>query len=333
MPDLPADMLAITLAGRGGPEMLIPTRLPLPALEVGAVLIAVEAAGVNYPDVAQRRGHYDPPPGHSPVPGLEVAGTVAALGADVDGFALGQRVMALCNGGGYAQFAAVPAGQVLRVPEGLGMERAAAMPETWFTITQTLVMRAGLLPGMRVLIHGAAGGIGGAAIQIALASGAEPIAVVSSPEKAAYAESLGARAVIDHSRTDFVAAALEATGGRGADRIVSLAGGDMIARNIQAAATGAWIVQLAGLSGDRVEIGIGRLLAKDITLIGSTLRKQDSATKAAIAAELERRFWPAIGDGRIVPPEPRAYRLEAAAEAHRAMEERGHFGKLVLLAR
>ncbi len=328
---IPSEMNVLAITAPGGPEVLAVQRGPVPDTGDGSVLIRVGAAGVNYPDVLQRRGHYDPPPGASPLPGLEVAGEVATVGAGVDRWRIGDRVVALCNGGGYAEYVAVPAGQVLPLPDGWSLAQAAALPETFFTVEQTLVQRAGLRAGMTVLVHGAAGGIGGAAVQMARALGARPIAVVSDRARADYALELGAETAILHTETDFVAAARDITGNRGADRIVSIAGGDMLMRNLAALADGGAIVQLAGLSGNTAPLDIGLLLRRNATLIGSVLRPQPPARKAAIAAGLERDIWPALADGRIRPPRLAILPFAEAATAHRALEERSGFGKYVLV--
>lgn len=315
-------MLAIHIPVPGGPEALIPFETPTPEPKPGEVLIRVAAAGINAPDLGQRRGTYDPPPGASPLPGLEVSGEIVGTG---------EQVVALCNGGGYAEYVAVPAGQVLPLPQGWGLVAGAALPETFFTVQQTLVMRAGLEAGMQVLIHGAAGGIGGAAIQICRLYGANPIAVVSSAEKAAYVRVLGATDVIDHSTEDFVARTKEITGGHGADRILDMVGGDYLPRNIDAAARGGHIVQVASLDTQKSQIAAGLMVAKWLTLSGSTLRPQSSAAKAAIADSLRQNVWPALADGRIRPPRLRALPLAEAARGHRAMETRENYGKIVLV--
>lgn len=325
------DMNAISIAAPGGPEMLQPARLPVPLPAAGEVLIRVAAAGINAPDLGQRRGTYDPPPGASPLPGLEVSGEIAALGDGVSGFAAGDRVVALTNGGGYAEYVTVPARQVLPLPGGWSLAAGAALPETFFTVQQTLVMRAGLAPGMHVLIHGAAGGIGGAAIQISRLHGARPIAVVSSAEKAAYAKGLGAVAAIDHTREDFVARTLELTGGHGADRVLDMVGGDYLPRNIEASARGGHIIQVAAMAGRLSEISAGRIVMKWLTISGSTLRPQAAEAKAAIAGSLLQEVWPALADGRIMRPRIRALPLEQAAAAHAAMEQRANYGKIILL--
>lgn len=327
---LPADMLAITISTPGGPEVLKPARVPMPRLAQGEVLIRVAAAGLNGPDLAQRRGVYDPPPGASPLPGLEVAGEIAATGAGVTGFAPGDRVMALTNGGGYAEYAAVPAGQVLPVPEGWSLTEAAALPETWFTITQTLVMRAGVLPDMNVLVHGGAGGIGGAAVTIAATMGAKPIAIVSSPEKADYARALGAVATIERTHEDFVERTLALTDGKGADRIVDILGGETSALNVKASARGGHIVLISTLTGGKAEMPLREMMARDLTLSGSTLRPQTPQTKAAIADHIRVHLLPHARRPDFPRPRIRTFPIADAAEAHRALEA-DSFGKIVLV--
>jgi len=324
-------MRAIAIARPGGPEGLEAQSWPVPVYHDDDVLIRVAASGVNGPDLAQRRGHYDPPPGASPLPGLEVAGEIVALGSGVSGWQIGDRVMALTNGGGYAEYAAVPAGQVLPIPDGWTMSEAAALPETWFTITQTLVMRAGLEPGMTVLVHGAAGGIGGAAIQIATIIGARAIGVVSSPAKAAYASRLGAFATIDYTSEDIAARALALTDGRGVDRVVDIIGGAMAETNVAAAARGGHIVQISTLDGGSANLSLRTIMAKQLTLSGSTLRPQTPATKAAIASRIRHDLLPALSLPGAVKPALATFPLTEAADAHRAMEGRSHIGKIVLV--
>lgn len=328
---IPAEMTAIAITTPGGPEVLRPARLPVPQPRPGEVLIRVAAAGLNAPDAAQRRGSYPPPPDASPLPGLEVAGEVVATGAGVDEPKPGMRVAALCNGGGYAEYVAVPAGQVLQVPANWSLAAAAALPETFFTVTQSLVMRAGVEAGMWVLIHGAAGGIGGAAILIAKLLGARPIAVVSSAEKAAYALALGAEAAIDHSSEDFVERALEITEKHGADRVVDIAGGPTLDRNISASARFGHIVLVSTQAGGMAEINAGRLMMKQLTLSGSTLRPQTRETKAAIANVLSRRIWPSLADRGVPRLRIRSAPLLEAPRAHAELERRDNYGKLVLL--
>ncbi len=320
-------MTAVTLAGHGGPEVLTPARVPVPAPGDGEVLIRVAAAGVNAPDLGQRRGTYPPPPGASPLLGLEVAGEVVhPAGA----CRIGDRVVVLTNGGGYAEYVAVPAGQVLPVPSGWSLEEAAALPECWFTVTQTLVLRAGLAAGMSVLISGGAGGIGGAAILISRILGADPIAIVSSDEKAAYALGLGAPAVIRRDRDDIVARARELTAGAGIDRVVDVAGGAFTALAIEASARHGHILIVGTLSGGEGTLPINRISAKQLTISGSTLRPQTAATKAAIAAHLRTHLWPALADPALPHPRVETFPLPRAADAHRSMEHPAHYGKTVL---
>jgi putative PIG3 family NAD(P)H quinone oxidoreductase len=325
---LPQTMTAIVATAPGGPDVLVPATVPVPTPAPGEVLIRVAAAGVNYPDIAQRRGDYPPPAGHSPRIGLEVSGEIVVPGGP---WREGDEVVALANGGGYAEYAVVPAGQVLPAPEGWSIVDAAALPETWFTITQTLVMRAGLRAGMTVLITGAAGGLGGAAVQIARILGAEPIAIVGSAEKADYVRTLGATAVIRHDTEDVVARTLELTNGRGADRVLDMLGGQATARHIDASAPYGHIVQVATLGGRDAQVPLGKLMAKQLTLSGSTLRPQPPETKAAIAAHLHEHIWPALGDPAFPRPKIRRFALAQAADAHRALEDRTHYGKIVLV--
>ena len=327
----PRTMHAVAITAPGGPEVLKRQSWPMPDCGPGDILIRIAAAGVNGPDLAQRRGVYDPPPGASVLPGLEVAGEVVALGADVSAWQVGDQVMALTNGGGYADFVAVPAGQVLPVPAGWSLAEAAGLPETWFTVTQTLVMRAGLAAGMSVLVHGAAGGIGGAAVQIAAILGARPLAVVSSPAKAAYATALGAVATIDYTRTDVAAAALELTGGTGVDRVLDIIGGAMAQTNTDACARGGPIVQVSTLDGGTAQLSLRTIMAKQLTLSGSTLRPQSSATKAAIADHIRTHLLPTLAQPDGPRPAITRFSLDDAADAHRAMEARTHLGKLVLV--
>jgi len=328
---IPEDMIAIVIAVPGGPDVLQPTTLPVPKHREDEVLIRVAAAGVNAPDLAQRRGVYDPPPGHSPVPGLEVSGEIVAVGQEVDTYKPGDRVVALTNGSGYAEFVAVPAGQVLPLPSSWSFAEGAALPETFFTVEQTLVMRAGLTAGMVVLIHGGAGGIGGAAIQAAKLRDARPIAVVSSPEKAAYASSLGAVATINHREEDFVGRVKELTDGHGADRIIDMMAGETVDRNIAAAARGGHIVVLASLAGAKAQVNMGSFLAKQLTMSGSTLRPQPPEAKAAIARHLFASTWPALTNGTLVRPRTTTFPLRHAADAHKGLENRSSLGKFVLV--
>ena len=328
---MPANMQAVAITRLGGPEVLERQTWAMPPCRDGEVLIRVAAAGINGPDLAQRRGHYDPPPGASPLPGLEVSGEIFMLGNGVTGWQVGDRVMALCNGGGYADIVAVSSGQVLPVPGNWTLTEAAALPETWFTITQTLVMRAGLEPGMTVLVHGAAGGIGGAAIQIATILGAKAIAVVSSTAKADYARSLGAVATIDYTSEDVAVRALELTDGRGVDRVVDIIGGAMTEKNIAASARGGHIVQVSTLDGASAQVSLRAIMAKQLTLSGSTLRPQTPSIKAVIADRIRTELLPALAAPGFVKPAITTFSIDDAAAAHRAMEARQHVGKIVLV--
>lgn len=323
-------MTAVAIVQPGGAQALQAGSEPLPLMGPDDVLIRVAAAGVNGPDLAQRRGHYDPPPGASPLPGLEIAGEIAAVGEHVTGRQAGDRVMALTNGGGYAEYAVVPAGQVLPIPAGWIFTEAAALPETWFTITQSLVMRAGLTSGMTVLAHGASGGIGGAAIQIATILGARAIGVVSSPEKADYAQSLGAIATIDYTSEDIAARSLELTDGRGVDRIVDVIGGPTAEINLAACARGAHIIQVSTLDGAKATLSLRTIMAKQLTLSGSTLRPQSNAIKAEIAARIRRDLLPALAQPDTPKPAITCFPLADAAAAHQLMESRAHLGKVIL---
>ncbi len=320
-------MLAIVADGFGSPDVLGVQTVPTPVPAPGEVLIRVSAAGVNAPDLSQRRGDYPPPPGASPRLGLEVSGEIAIAAGE---WSVGDKVVALCNGGGYGQYVAVPAGQVLPAPANWSLVDGAALPETWFTVTQTLVMRAGLKAGMSVLVTGAAGGIGGAAIQIAKILGADPIAIVSSAEKADYAVHLGARAVIRGDREDVAARARELTGGKGADRLVDVVGGDMTRHLVDAAARHGHLVLIGSLGDRSSTLPLGKIVGNQLMLSGSTLRPQSPETKAAIASHLRQHLWPALGDPALPHPKIRHFPLAEAAAAHRAVEDRAHYGKVVL---
>lgn len=325
---IPETMKAVIASAPGGPEVLEIRSVPVPKPGPGEVVIRVAAAGVNGPDLAQRRGDYPAPEGHSPLLGLEVSGEIAIAAGD---WAVGDRVVALTNGGGYAEYVAVPAGQVLPAPDNWSLTEAAALPETWFTVTQTVVMRAGLADGQSLLVTGAAGGLGLAAMQIAQILGATPIAIVGDEQKAAYVRDMGIGAIIRHDTEDVVARTRELTGGRGASIILDMLGGDATARHIDAAARGGHIVMVATLAGREATLALNKLVARQLTISGSTLRHQSTATKAAIAARLRGRLWPALSDPSLPHPKVATFPLGRAAEAHARMEERGHYGKIVLV--
>jgi putative PIG3 family NAD(P)H quinone oxidoreductase len=330
---LPNDMLAIEIAGPGGPEVLRPRRRPLPRPRAGELLIEVAAAGLNRPDILQRQGLYPAPPGVSDVPGLEVAGRVVALGPATGGWAVGQEVCALIAGGGYAEFCAAPAAQCLPVPKGLSLVEAAAIPETTFTVWTNLFERAALKAGERLLVHGGSGGIGTAAIQLARAFGVRVFATAGGAEKCAYCRSLGAERAIDYRAEDFVAVTRAATGGEGVDVILDMVGGDYLARNLSALREDGRLVMIAFLHGAKVEIDLMRLMLKRLTLTGSTLRACSIEQKGRIARAVFSNIWPLFEAGRIRPVVDRTLPLERAQEAHRVMEAGQHKGKIVLTAR
>ncbi|MBU1175220.1 MAG: NAD(P)H-quinone oxidoreductase [Alphaproteobacteria bacterium] len=324
-------MQRVTISAFGGAENLVTETTDPPEPGPGEILVRVAGAGLNGPDLLQRRGLYVPAPGNERRPGLEVSGVVEAIGDGTWRYSPGDRVAALVNGAGYAEYVVVPEAQALPCPAGWRLADAAALPETFFTITQTLVRRAGLSPGMSVLVHGASGGLGATAIQVARHFGAKAIACVSSEEKAEYAIKLGADRLIAYKHEDFVARTLELTGGVGADRIIDIVGGANLRRNLEAAAPGGVIVQLAFLGGAKGEIILPVLLQKGLTLIGSVLGPQPAAVKAQIARHLEADLWPALGDGSIGPQRIRHFALADAGAAHAAMEADDHFGKIVLV--
>lgn len=329
---LPETMTAIVIEAPGGPEVLTPATLPVPSPGAGEILIRVAAAGVNRPDVLQRRGMYNPPPGASPLPGLEVAGTVAALGPDVEGWSAGDPVCALVAGGGYAEYCVAPAPQCLPIPKGLSPAEAAGLPETLFTVWTNVVERGRLQAGERFLVHGGSSGIGTTAIQLAKARGATVFATAGSAEKCRACLDLGADVAIDYREQDFAAVIKEKTGGRGVDVILDMVGGDYIARNIDALAVDGRQVSIAFLKGAKVEIDLQKVMAKRLTLTGSTLRPRSVAEKGAIAAALEAEVWPLIEAGRIRPVIHASFPLARAAEAHALMESSAHVGKIILLA-
>ncbi len=329
---LPETMTAIEISTPGAPDVLRAVTLPVPTPAPGEVLIAVRAAGINRPDVIQRKGAYPPPPGASPLPGLEVAGEIAAVGTGVTEWRTGDAVCALLAGGGYAQYAAAPAGQCLPVPKGLSMTEAASLPETFFTVWSNLFDRAHLQGGEMLLVHGGTSGIGITAIQMASAFGARVLATAGSAEKCAACVELGAAQGINYKETDFVEAVREATNGKGADVILDMVGGDYVARNLKACAADGRIVQIAFLGGSKVTLDLMALMRNRITLTGSTLRPREVAFKAAIARNLREKVWPLIEQGRIRPVIDSVFPLADAAKAHARMESSAHIGKIVLEA-
>jgi putative PIG3 family NAD(P)H quinone oxidoreductase len=328
--DLPTEMTYIRIERPGGPEVLVSDRMPVPLPVAGEVLIRVRAAGVNRPDLIQRQGGYPPPPGASDVPGLEVAGEVAAVGAEVERWRPGDRVMALVASGGYAEYCVAPGPQVLPVSPGLGWNEAAGVPETFFTVWSNVFERGGLVAGESFLVHGGSSGIGTTAIQLAAAFGATVLATAGSAEKCAACERLGVRQAINYREADFVAAAKEATGGRGVDLILDMVGGDYVEKNLQALAPDGRLVQIAWLKGAKVTANFTQLMLKRLTWTGSTLRPRPVAQKAAIAQALEARVWPLLASGKVRPILFKTFPLAEAAAAHALMEGSSHIGKIVL---
>ena len=329
---LPEKMTVVALAGFGGPEVLGPEERHLPVPAAGEVLIAVEAAGVNRPDVLQRLGHYHPPKGAPDWPGLEVAGTVAALGEGVTRFALGDRVMALLPGGGYAEYAVAVEGSVLPVPSGLSMVAAAGVPETFFTVWHNVFQRGRLVSGERFLVHGGTSGIGTTAIQLARSFGAEVFVTVGSADKCEAALGLGAQHAINYRDADFVEVVKQTTAGHGVDLILDMVGGDYTPRNLEAAAEEGRIVQIAWLRGQKVAIDLAPIMLKRLTLTGSTLRSRSASFKASIGREIEEFVFPLFADGSVTPLVDTVYPLEQAAAAHRHMDD-DHIGKIILTTR
>jgi len=327
---LPATMTVIEISTPGGPEVLTPAQRPVPQPAPGEILIAVAAAGINRPDLMQRQGNYPPPPGASDIPGLEVSGWVAALGEGVTGFKPGDPVCALLAGGGYGEYVAVPAVQCLPVPEGLTMVEAAALPETLFTCWTNLVDGGHLKAGETVLIHGGASGIGTTGIQLAKALGATVLVTAGSPAKCEACRRLGADLAIDYKAEDFVAAVKQATGKRGVDVVLDMVGGDYVRRDIEILATGGRHVSIAVQGGLEATIPIFKVMQKRLILTGSTLRPRSPAEKGRIAEALYKTAWPLIAAGKLRPIIHATFPLAKAAEAHKALEDGDHIGKIVL---
>lgn len=327
---LPQTMTAIAITEPGGPRMLRPETRAVPQPGEGEILIRVHAAGVNRPDVAQRQGSYPPPPGASDLPGLEVAGEVAALGAGAQRWQIGDKVAALTPGGGYAEYVAVHATNALPVPAGFTFTEAAAIPETFFTVWHNVFQRGGLLPGESLLVHGGSSGIGTTAIQLATAFGAKVFATAGSAEKCAACVRLGAHRAINYREEDFVRIVRDETDGEGVDVILDMVGGDYSERNYVAAALDGRIVQIATLGGVKAEINLARLMVKRLTHTGSTLRPRSVEFKGRIAAELEMQVWPLLASRKIAPVMDMIFPLADAWRAHERMEEGNHIGKIVL---
>jgi putative PIG3 family NAD(P)H quinone oxidoreductase len=330
---IPATMRYVDHGNGGGPQVLKVATREVPELGAGEVLIEVAAAGVNRPDCIQRSGRYPPPADASPHLGLEVAGRIVALGQGVTEWKIGEAVCALANGGGYAEYAAAPAGQVLPVPAGLTMLQAAALPETYFTVWANLVERGRLAAGDTVLIHGGSSGIGITAIQIAKAWGATVICTVGNTQKAAACLAVGADAAIDYRQQDFVAQTLKITGSRGVNLILDMVGGTYVEKNLKLLAVDGRLVQIAFLQPSKVEIDLMPIMTKRLTVTGSTMRPRSAANKADLAAALRTHVWPLLEQGRLLPSIYKVFTLEQAAEAHALMESSEHIGKIMFSVR
>ncbi len=327
---VPAIMRVVEITAPGEPEVLVPAERPVPRPAGGEVLIRVAAAGVNRPDVMQRQGKYPPPPGASDLPGLEVAGTVAAVGADVARWQVGDRVCALVAGGGYAEYCVAPALQCLPVPGDLDPVAAAAIPETFFTVWTNVFERGRLSAGEWLLVHGGSSGIGTTAIQLGRAFGARVLATAGTAEKCAACERLGAERGINYRDEDFVEVVGERTGGRGVDVVLDMVGAAYLERNVDCLAPNGRLVVIGLLGGAKGTVKLLPVLQRRLTITGSTLRSRSVDEKAAIARALEQHVWPLLEQGTVRPVVDRTFALADAAEAHRLMERSGHIGKLVL---
>lgn len=327
---LPSTMNAIEITEPGGPEVLRLVARPVPTVGAEDILIKVAAAGVNRPDALQRAGAYAPPPDASDLPGLECSGEVVAIGAGVSRWSVGDQVCALLPGGGYAEYAITHQDHALPVPDGLSMIEAAALCETFFTVWTNVFERGGLEAGEVFLVHGGASGIGTTAIQLAKAMGARVFATAGSDEKCAKCLGLGAEVAINYNEEDYVEVVKAATNGRGVDLILDMVGGPYIARNIRALALDGRLAMIAFLGGPKAEINFAQIMAKRITVTGSTLRPRSIQDKAVIAAALGAIVWPMIEAGRIGPVMDSTFPLAKAADAHRRIESSGHIGKIVL---
>jgi putative PIG3 family NAD(P)H quinone oxidoreductase len=323
-------MRAITIDSPGDPEVLGLHDVPAPEAAPGQVLVDVVAAGVNRADVLQRQGHYPPPPGASELPGLEVSGHVAALGEGVEGWAVGDAVCALLEGGGYAEQVAVPAGQLLPVPEGVAVADAAALPEVACTVWSNLVLEAGLTAGETVLLHGGSSGIGTMAIQVARALGARVAVTAGSQAKLEACRDLGAQVLVNYRTQDFVEEVRSATDGHGADVILDVVGATYLDRNIRTLATGGRLVVIGLQGGVKAELNLGRLLTVRGRVIATSLRSRPADDKAAIVAAVREHVWPMVAAGRVRPVVHARFPLADAAAAHRALEESHHIGKILL---
>ena len=328
---VPQTMTHIQADGAGGPEVLKLATGPVPTAATGEVLIRVEAAGVNRPDVAQRQGSYPPPPGASPLLGLEVAGEVVALGPDASGYKIGDKVCALTNGGGYAEYCTAPTAQCLPWPAGYDAVKSGALPETAFTVWANVFQMGRLAAGEKLLVHGGTSGIGVTAIQLAREFGATVYATAGSAEKCAACVRLGADAAINYRSHDFGAEIRTLTGGKGVDVILDMVGGPYLQRDIRSLAIDGRLVLIAFLEGSIAEkFDFLQIMTKRLTVTGSTMRPRTTEQKAAIAADLRQKVWPVLDAGRCAPVIHGTFPLARAAEAHRLMESSAHIGKIML---
>jgi NADPH:quinone reductase len=329
---IPGTMRAVAISRPGEADVLTVVERPVPRPAADEVLIAVAAAGVNRPDILQRKGAYPPPPGASDLPGLEVAGTVAAVGEEPGRWAVGDEVCALLSGGGYAEFAVAPVGQCLPRPGRLSLVEAAAVPETAFTVWTNVFERGRLQAGESLLVHGGSSGIGTMAIQLAHRHGAHVYATAGTPEKVAACEALGAERAINYRTDDFVEVCRTLTGGRGIDVILDMVGGPYIPRNVELLAEDGRLVQIALLEGAHASLNFALIMRRRLTLTGSTLRPRSVQEKTRLAGELERHVWPLLEDGSVRPRIFCTMPFERAPEAHALMESSTHIGKIVLTA-
>jgi NADPH2:quinone reductase len=327
---LPATMTAIAIRAPGGPEMLVPETRPVPAPGPAEILVKVAAAGVNRPDVMQRRGLYPPPKGAPDILGLEIAGAVVGCGEGVTRWKPGDQVTALVVGGGYAEYCAAVEGHALPIPAGLTAAQAAAIPETFFTVWHNVFERGGLKAGETLLVHGGSSGIGTAAIQLAKNFGARVIVTAGSAAKCDACRKLGADVAVDYKTEDFVAAVKQATDGKGADVILDMVGGDYVERNYEAAAVEGRIVQIAFQGSAKSTVNFMRMMLKRLHHTGSTLRSRSNPDKAAIARAIEAKVWPLIAAGKVRPVMDQTFMLADACAAHARMESSQHIGKIVL---
>jgi NADPH2:quinone reductase len=324
-------MKAIVITHPGDPDVLQMEERPILVCKVDEVLVKVAAAGINRPDVSQRKGHYPPPPGASQdIPGLEIAGTVVAIGGDVTRWKVGDKVCALVTGGGYAEYCAAPAGQCLPVPGNLSFVEAASLPETFFTVWSNVFDRGQLKAGESLLVHGGSSGIGVAAIQMAKALGSTVYVTAGTDEKCRFCEKLGAVKAINYKTENFAEAISQIINGKGVDVILDMVGGDYVQDNIRCLASDGRLVMINMMKGKDVQLDLSQVMTKRVTITGSTLRPRDAAFKAAIAQNLEKNIWPLLESGKIKPVVYKVFPAERAADAHKLMESGEHIGKIVL---